>query len=637
MTSTTTQPRAGLWSDAVGARWRIARLLPAAGIGASTAAIVLSLLRGLLPVAFALAVSTAVGRIPAALAGGAVDLSGLWRALIAACGALIGLQLAEAAQKALGERLSRRVDGHMYARLIQAALSSREITPLEEKAVLDELGEASHELRFAFRTPGAAYAGLIALVGPYTQVAGFTVVVAAALNTWAALAVLTVVLLFRQGQRGGLRRYARVIRDVAAIRRESRYLRETAMGAGAAKELRIFGLTGWFADRYREVYLRTLAPVWAERRRIYLKPYLAYTLVGLTLTAVVLALAGRRAAGGALDLAGLALVLQAVMALLRLGEFYPDSDTQTQYGMNAATAISRFEAAMARHTEPDDPAAAGAAARIGTAPQIRFAGVRFGYPGADRPVLDGLELTLASGTCTAIVGVNGAGKTTLVKLLARLYSPTSGAVLADGVDLAGLPTADWQARIAVVFQDFVRYELSAAANIGFGAVGHLDDTDGIRRAADAAGILAALDGLPHGLDTLLSRAYDDGTDLSGGQWQRIAIARALFALYHGSSILVLDEPTAALDVRAEAEFYARFAELTRGRTTVLISHRFASVRLADHIVLLDGGRVAEQGTHDELVALGGRYAAMFTLQAERFDTDTPVESPDDAAQPQKVR
>jgi ATP-binding cassette subfamily B protein len=344
----------------------------------------------------------------------------------------------------------------------------------------------------------------------------------------------------------------------------------------------------------------------------------------------VLALAGGRTATGALDLAGLALVLQAVMGLLRLGEFYPDSDTQTQYGMNAATAIGKFEAAMARFTEPDDPAGAHTAAGIGPAPAIRFAGVGFGYPGAARPVLDGLDLTLPAGKCTAIVGVNGAGKTTLVKLLARLYTPTSGAVLADGVDIAGLPTADWQRRIAVIFQDFVRYELSAAANIGFGAVDHLDDTEGIRRAADAAGILDVLDGLPYGPDTLLSRAYDDGTDLSGGQWQRIAIARALFALYHGSSILVLDEPTAALDVRAEAEFFARFAELTRGRTTVLISHRFASVRLADNIVLLDGGRVAEQGDHDELMALGGRYAAMFTLQAERFDSL-------DAAQPQKVR
>ncbi|MBO4207677.1 ABC transporter ATP-binding protein [Micromonospora echinofusca] len=631
MTASTT--RAGQLRAATAARLRIARQLPAAGPGASAVALALSVSRGVLPVVFAIAVSTTVGRIGPVLHG-AADQAEVWWPLAVAGAALIALQLAEAAQKAIGEQLSRRVDGHMYRRLIQASLSTREITPLEDPAVLDELGEAGHELRFAFRTPGAAYAGLIALVGPYTQVAGFTAVVAVVLGPWAALTMLAVVLLFRHGQRGGLRRYARVIRDVAAVRRESRYLRGLAMGPAAAKELRIFGLTGWLTERYRQVYRRALAPVWAERRRIYLRPYLAYTAVGLVGVAAVLALAGIRAAEGAVDLAALALVLQAVMALIRLGEFYPDSDTQTQYGMNAETAITAFERAMARYAEPVDTGRAGPPAT--TAPAIDFTGVRFGYPGATGPVFDGLDLHIPAGRCTALVGVNGAGKTTLVKLLARLYSPQAGAVRADGVDLADLPARDWQRRIAVVFQDFVRYELSAAANIGFGAVEHLDDRAGIRRAADAAGLLDTLDALPDGLDTLLSRAYDGGVDLSGGQWQRIAIARALFALYHGSTVLVLDEPTAALDVRAEAEFFARFAELTRGRTTILISHRLSSVRLADRIVLLEQGRVVEQGSHDQLMAAGGRYATMFTLQAERFAADEAADEADSDALPQKV-
>ncbi|MEV0939448.1 ABC transporter ATP-binding protein [Micromonospora wenchangensis] len=617
----------GQWREAAAARLRIARQWPAAGAGWSAVALALSVSRGVLPVVFAIAVSTTVGRIGPVLHGTARP-AGVWWPLAVAGAALIAAQLAEAAQKAVAEQLSRRVDGHMYRRLIQASLSTREITPLEDPAVLDELGEAGHELRFAFRTPGAAYAGLIALVGPYTQVAGFTVVVAVVLGPWAAAVMLAVVLLFRHGQRGGLRRYARVIRDVAALRRESRYLRGLAMGPAAAKELRVFGLTGWLTERYRQVYRRALAPVWAERRRIYLRPYLAYTAVGLVGVAAVLALAGVRAADGAYDLAALALVLQAVLALIRLGEFYPDSDTQTQYGMNAETAITAFEQAMARYPEPADRGRAGPPATA--APAIDFTGVRFGYPGATAPVVDGLDLHIPAGRCTALVGVNGAGKTTLVKLLARLYSPDAGAVRADGVDLADLPARDWQRRIAVVFQDFVRYELSVAANIGFGAVEHLDDRAGIRRAAEAAGLLDTLDALPDGLDTLLSRAYDGGVDLSGGQWQRIAIARALFALYHGSTVLVLDEPTAALDVRAEAEFFARFAELTRGRTTVLISHRLSSVRLADRIVLLDGGRVVEQGSHDELMAAGGRYATMFTLQAERFAEDGADRDTDEA-------
>ncbi|WFE63595.1 ABC transporter ATP-binding protein [Micromonospora sp. WMMD714] len=612
------------------ARLRIARQWPAAGPGWSAVALALSVARGVLPVVFAVAVSTTVGRIGPVLHG-TTPPARVWWPLAVAGAALIVLQLAEAAQKAVAEQLARRVDGHMYRRLIAASLSTREITPLEDPAVLDELGEAGHELRFAFRTPGAAYAGLIALVGPYTQVVGFTVVVAAVLGPWAALAMLVVVLLFRHGQRGGLRRYALVIRDVADLRRESRYLRGLAMGPAAAKELRVFGLTDWLTERYRQVYRRALAPVWAERRRIYLRPYLGYTAVGLTGVAAVLALAGSRAADGVIDLAGLALVLQAVLALIRLGEFYPDSDTQTQYGMNAETAVTAFERSMARYAEPAvtgraEPADTGRAGPpAAAAPAIDFSGVRFGYPGAARPVLDGLDLHIPAGKCTALVGVNGTGKTTLVKLLARLYSPGAGTVRADGVDLADLPARDWQRRIAVVFQDFVRYELSAAANIGFGAVEHLDDRAGIRRAAREAGLLDTLDALPDGLDTLLSRAYEGGLDLSGGQWQRIAIARALFALYHGSTVLVLDEPTAALDVRAEAEFFARFAELTRGRTTILISHRLSSVRLADRIVLLDRGQVVEQGSHDELMAAGGRYAAMFTLQAERFADEADSE------------
>ncbi|KWV34620.1 ABC transporter ATP-binding protein [Micromonospora rifamycinica] len=621
------------------ARLRIARQWPAAGPGWSAVALALSVVRGVLPVVFAVAVSATVGRIGPVLHG-TTPPARVWWPLAVAGAALIVLHLAEAAQKAVAEQLARRVDGHMYRRLIAASLSTREITPLEDPAVLDELGEAGHELRFAFRTPGAAYAGLIALVGPYTQVVGFTAVVAVVLGPWAALAMLVVVLLFRHGQRGGLRRYALVIRDVADLRRESRYLRGLAMGPAAAKELRVFGLTDWLTERYRQVYRRALAPVWAERRRIYLWPYLGYTAVGLTGVAAVLALAGARAADGVIDLAGLALVLQAVLALIRLGEFYPDSDTQTQYGMNAETAVTAFERSMARYAEPADTGRAGPPADTGraepadtgragppaaAAPAIDFSGVHFGYPGAARPVLDGLDLHIPAGKCTALVGVNGAGKTTLVKLLARLYSPGAGTVRADGVDLADLPARDWQRRIAVVFQDFVRYELSAAANIGFGAVEHLDDRAGIRRAAREAGLLDTLDALPDGLDTLLSRAYEGGLDLSGGQWQRIAIARALFALYHGSTVLVLDEPTAALDVRAEAEFFARFAELTRSRTTILISHRLSSVRRADRIVLLDQGHVVEQGSHDELMVANGRYAAMFTLQAERFADEADSE------------
>jgi ATP-binding cassette subfamily B protein len=244
--------------------------------------------------------------------------------------------------------------------------------------------------------------------------------------------------------------------------------------------------------------------------------------------------------------------------------------------------------------------------------------VSFSYPGSSRKVLRELDLEFPAGTSTAIVGLNGAGKTTLVKLLSRLYEPIGGRISVDGIGLDEFDARSWQRRLAVIYQDYVRYELDAAANIGLGAPGHLEDTQALERAIEWAGAAEVIATLPDGLATVLSSRYSGGVDLSGGQWQRIALARALFAVQAGASVLVLDEPTAQLDVRAEVAFFDRFLELTSGLTTVVISHRFSTVRRADRIVVLDGGRISEQGSHGELVAMGGQYAELFELQARRF-------------------
>jgi ABC-type multidrug transport system fused ATPase/permease subunit len=268
--------------------------------------------------------------------------------------------------------------------------------------------------------------------------------------------------------------------------------------------------------------------------------------------------------------------------------------------------VLRLEGAMApAGALPSGTRAAGEM----PAREIRFRDLTFGYPGSTSPVLDRLNLTIPAGSSLAIVGQNGAGKTTLVKLLCRLYDPQTGAIEVDGVDVRALDLPSWRSRVAAVFQDFIRFELSLRANVA--PAGAPDER--VRAALAAAGATDLAE-----LDTILAGGYDGGTDLSGGQWQRVALARALCAVEGGAGVVVLDEPTAQLDVRGEAEIFGRVLAAARHGTTILISHRFSTVRQADRICVLEHGRVVELGTHDELMALSGRYRTMFELQAKRF-------------------
>ena len=248
--------------------------------------------------------------------------------------------------------------------------------------------------------------------------------------------------------------------------------------------------------------------------------------------------------------------------------------------------------------------------------EIRFRDLSFSYPGAPRPVLEGFDLAIPAGSSLAIVGQNGAGKTTLAKLLCRLYDPQRGAIEVDGVDLRELDLEAWRARLAAVFQDFIRFERPLRENVAPAGAPDEVVAEALREAG--ADRLASL-------DTPLARGYEGGTELSGGQWQRVALARALCAVRLGAGLVLLDEPTAQLDVRGEAEIFDRILAATRGVTTVLISHRFSTVRHADRICVVEDGRVVELGSHDELVARGGRYRTMFELQARRFSADTDEE------------
>jgi ATP-binding cassette subfamily B protein len=247
---------------------------------------------------------------------------------------------------------------------------------------------------------------------------------------------------------------------------------------------------------------------------------------------------------------------------------------------------------------------------------IRFDDVGFKYPGRDEFALRHVDIFIPAGQSIALVGQNGAGKTTFIKLLARLYEPTEGRILIDGEDLRAWDPETLRRRIGVIFQDFNQYQLKVKENVGVGSVAELEQEDQIRRAIDRGGAETVVASLKEGLETPLGRWFKDGVELSGGQWQKIALARAF--MREGADILVLDEPTSALDAEAEHSVFERFKKLTLGRTSILISHRFPTVRMADRILVIEGGRIVEQGTHAELVASDGRYAHLFALQARGY-------------------
>jgi ATP-binding cassette subfamily B protein len=246
---------------------------------------------------------------------------------------------------------------------------------------------------------------------------------------------------------------------------------------------------------------------------------------------------------------------------------------------------------------------------------VEFRNVSFRYPGNSRLILDGINFQLRPGERLALIGENGQGKTTIVKLITRLYDPTEGQILLDGIDLREYDLEDLHREIGVIFQDFMRYEMTARENIAVGRVEEINNLELLQTAARKSMADHVIGRLPQGYEQMLGRRFDQGVDLSGGEWQKVALARAYL---RDAQLLILDEPTAALDARSEFEVFQRFSELTAGKAALFISHRFSTVRMADRIIVLDNGRIAEEGTHDQLASLGGRYAEMFEMQASSY-------------------
>ncbi|MET0493566.1 MAG: ATP-binding cassette domain-containing protein [Actinoplanes sp.] len=595
------------------------RLLPGGGPAVVVGAVLVQIVAGLLPVGFVLATAWVIAGVPAAVAGG-ID-SPAWADLrdhlITAALVFFAVQLLLPVQAFLGELMSRRINDRIRDRLMADSFAGPGIAVLEDPELLDQAADGLNMLRQSVWTPGAACAGFIALISRYLQTVAAAVVAGIVLAWWAGVAVLLAGLIIRFGYRVGLSVFGRIYMSHQRVRRRRFYFRDLLFTSEAAKEIRIFGLLDWVGGRYAEAFMASSIPVWRQRRRIFYGPYVLYTLTAFVLLGGALAAAARASATGVLGIGSFMIVMQAALSSIRIGAFIAESDVQTEYGMNAHRALSRFGELTAAAADPGGSDLPRAELPVR---EIRFEQVSFRYTPESPLVLDHLDLVIPAGGSLAIVGLNGAGKTTLVKLLARLYEPESGRITADGVDIRTFDGPAWQRKVAAIFQDFVHFELSVRDNVGFGAAGLRDDT-AVQHALARAGALEFVADLPIGLDTPLSRQYTDGADLSGGQWQRIAIARALMAVDGGARVLVLDEPTASLDARAEVAFFSRFLDLTSGATSLVISHRFSTVRRADRIAVLEHGRVLESGTHTELLALGGRYAELFTLQAARFSDD----------------
>lgn len=555
----------------------------------------LLLLRGALPALFAIVMGLLVGAVQHAQP---LTVPLAYTGII-----FVLLQVLGPVHRTVGANLGDRAASWLYDRLTQACVQPPGIGHLEDPTLTGDLTVA-RDFDLGITGPPLSISMDFIASGLVEAVGGIASALVLVAYSWWAPTVLAGAWLATHWL---LRESAvwrdRNTEDVRAAQRDADYAYRMAVEPPASKELRLFGLREWTLARFRQRRTR-LHDLQYTATRLRERPLAWSVLLVTAANLIVFWALAESAARGTITLA--ALTTFAVSAIGVSTIAFGGLSWAMDGAAAPVAAVLRLEDAMAPigALSPGARSAAGLPVR-----EIRFRDVTFAYQGSATAVLSHFDLAIPAGSSLAIVGLNGAGKTTIAKLLCRLYDPQGGAIEIDGVDLRAFDVASWRTRLTAVFQDFIKFELPLRDNV---APGGAPDA-AIRTALESAGAsnLASL-------DTVLARGYDNSTDLSGGQWQRVALARALCAVGQGAGVVLLDEPTAQLDVRGEAEIFERILSSTRNCTTVLISHRFSTVRHADRICVLEQGRVVELGTHDELMALRGRYRTMFEMQAKRF-------------------
>ncbi len=539
---------------------------------------------------------------------GVVIVLAVLQLVISAVSALLQT-LSNISQQLLQERVGMRVQ-----LLIMEHAAGLDLSYFENAASYDTLQQAQRE---ATSRPVQMVSGTFGLVRTALTFLSMIALLIAVSPWLAVIALIAPIPSFIADSRYGWWGYA-IARRNSPVRRRMAYLLTLLTTDTFAKEVKIFTLNNHFIESFR-----TLAEgYYQEQRALVTRRYLAGYVWGVLTT---LASSGTY----------LFVALQAVAGRLTLGDLTLYTQAATQVQSSFQSLLSGFTSlyennlylgalfdllqAQPRVVAPATPTPVPSPLRG----EITFDHVSFGYEGVERQALDDVSFTIAPGETVAIVGRNGAGKSTLIKLVGRLYDPTAGRILVDGIDIRDFDPARYRENIGVMLQDYATYQVSARENIGLGRHENLDDLDAITTAAARSGADGVIDRLPNQYETMLGKWFDEGVNLSGGEWQKVAMARAFM---RDAPILILDEPTSALDAQAEFDLFQKLRALTYGHTAIFISHRFSTVRMADRIIFLENGKLVEQGTHEELMALDGRYAHLFTLQASAYLGTTEMET-----------